>query len=295
MIPPRAILAAVNFSDTARVALVFAARLAQHCGAELHVLYAEHPLLDAAADHAGIRLGRNTHDELQRFIVGAWPAAQCSPESHVIAGAAVDVILDVAHRHHADLVVVGRCGMSGAERLVFGSTTEGLLRRTDLSVLIAPAEWMPPYPNALDLSGLGPLVAVVDLSDGPSIAAAKAACKLASILGTSLEIVHFVPDLAVLSRWRAHADACDRVAAARQEIEVLVRGLGCSVAVEMRVESNGGPNRLAEAAGHASDRAPIVVLGKKTPGSTGTGPRPIAYRVLSVAAVPVLMHVVDRN
>ena len=125
--------------------------------------------------------------------------------------------------------------------------------------------------------------------DGPSIAASNAACKLASILGTSLEIVHFVPDLAVLSRWRAHLDTCDRVAAARQEIEVLVRGLECSVAVEMRVESNGGPNRLAEAAGHASDRAPIVVLGKKTP-----GPRPIAYRVLSVAAVPVLMHV-DRN
>src|SRR5436190_17194006 len=112
MIPPRVILAAVNFSDTAWVALVFAARLAQHCGAELHVLYAEHPLLDAAADHAGIRLGRNTHDELQRFIVGAWPAAQCSPVSHVIAGAPVDVILDVAHQHHADLVVVGRCGMS---------------------------------------------------------------------------------------------------------------------------------------------------------------------------------------
>src|SRR5256885_10769918 len=40
--------------------------LAQHCGAELHVLYAENPLLDAAANHAGIRLGRDTHNELQR-------------------------------------------------------------------------------------------------------------------------------------------------------------------------------------------------------------------------------------
>src|SRR6187401_1189756 len=86
MIPPRAILAVVNFSDTARVALVLAARLAQHCGADLHVLYVEDPLLDAAADHAGIRLGRETREELQQFIVGAWPAAQCSPQSHVIAG-----------------------------------------------------------------------------------------------------------------------------------------------------------------------------------------------------------------
>src|SRR5436190_9153822 len=67
MIPPRAILAAVNFSDTARVALAFAARLAQHCGAELHVLYAENPLLDAAADHAGIR--PRACDEPLQFVV----------------------------------------------------------------------------------------------------------------------------------------------------------------------------------------------------------------------------------
>ena len=53
MIPPRAILAPVDFSDTARAALVLAARLAQHCGADLHVLYVEDPLLVAAAHHAG--------------------------------------------------------------------------------------------------------------------------------------------------------------------------------------------------------------------------------------------------
>jgi nucleotide-binding universal stress UspA family protein len=297
MIPPRAILAPVDFSDTARAALVLAARLAQHCGADLHVLYVEDPLLVAAANHAGIRLGRETHEELQRFIAGAWPAAQCSPQSHVIAGAPVDVILDVAHQHRADLVVVSSCGMSGAARLVFGSTTEGLLRRTDVSVLIAPAEWMPPHPDALDLSGLGPLVVMVDLSDDPSISAAKAACKLASILGSSVEIVPVVPDLAVQSRWRAHADTAvrERVAAARQEIELLIRGLGRSVAVEMRVEASVMPSQLAEAAGRDSDRAPILVLGKKATGSTRARSGATAYRALSMATVPVLMHVAGHN
>lgn len=295
MIPPRAILAAVDFSDTSRVALILAARLARHCGAELHVLHAEDPLLNAAADHAGIDLAGETDEELQRFIAGAWPAAQCSPRSHVIAGAAVDVILALAHEHRADLVVVGSRGMSGAEKLVFGSTTEGLLRRADVSVLVAPAGWMPPHPDALDLSGLGPLVAAVDLSDDPSVAAAKAACTLASVLGTSVEIVHVVPAMAVLGRWRAHADAAvrDRVAAAGQELELLIRGLGCSVPVEMRVEAGAVPNRLAEAAGPARDRTPILVLGKKAPGSKGAAPGTIAYRVLSLATVPILMHVAD--
>ena len=39
MIPPRTILAAIDFSDASTTALVFAARLARHCQARLHVLH----------------------------------------------------------------------------------------------------------------------------------------------------------------------------------------------------------------------------------------------------------------
>lgn len=194
MIPPRAILAAVSLSETSRVALVLASRLAQHCGARLHVLYVEDPLLDAAARHAGIDLATKTCLELERFIADACPAAHGSPQTHVIAGPAVDVILDVAHRHRVDLVVVDSGRMSSAERLVFGSRTEGLLRRADVSVLVAPAEWTLAQPDTPDLFGLGPLVAVVDQSDQQSVAATKAACQLAAALGASVEIVHVVPE-----------------------------------------------------------------------------------------------------
>ena len=300
--PPRTIVAAIDFSDASRVALVLAARLARHCRSQLHVLHAEHSLLGAAADHAGIDLARETHEELQRFIAAAPPAAECSPRSHVIDGAAVDVILDVAHRSRADLVVVGSRGLSGAEKLVFGSTTEGLLRRAGVSVLVAPAEWVPPHPDAPDLSGTGPIIAGVDLPEPsvaglsePSVAGATAACKLAAVLGTSVEIVHVVPDLAVLSRWRAHADTAvrDRIAAARQDLESVMRSLGCSVPVELRIEAGAVPNRLAEAAAPTRGRAPILVLGKKAPGSTGAAPGTTAYRVLSLASVPVLMYVAD--
>lgn len=294
MMPPRTIVAAIDFSDASRVALVLAARLARHRRSALHVLHVDHPLLDVAADRAGIDLATETHEELRRFIAAATPAAECSPQLHVIAGAAVDVILNVAHQHQADLVVVGARGMSGAQQLVFGSTTEGLLRRADVSVFVAPAGWVPPRPNSLDLSGTGPIVAGVDLSD-PSVACANAACALASVLGTSVEVVHVVPDLAVLSRWRAHAETAvrDRVAAARQELEHVVRSLGCSVPVEVRVEAGAVPDRLAAAAAPARDRAPILVLGKKAPGAKGAAPGTTAYRVLMLASVPVLMYVSD--
>ena len=171
--PPRAILAAVSFSDSSRVALVLAARLARHCDAELHVLHVEDPLLAAAARYEGIDLSTETYVELQRFVAGAWPAAQCLPQTHVLAGAAVDVILDVAHRHRADLVVVDSGRMSSVERSVFGSTTKGLLRRADVSVLVAPTEWTPPQPDTADLSDLGPLVVVVDLADPKSVPATR--------------------------------------------------------------------------------------------------------------------------
>ena len=230
------------------------------------------------------------HAELQRFVAGAWPAAHCLPQTHVLAGTAVDVILDVAHRHRADLVVVDSGRMSSAERRVFGSTTEGLLRRADVSVLVAPAEWTPPQPDAPDLSDLGPLVVVVDPSDPRSVPATKAACELASVLGTSVEIVRLVPDREA-SDLAAQRDA---MADARAELELLIRELGCSVPVEIRVEAGAVAHRLAEAAGPTGNRAPMLVLGKTAPSSKGGWPGAIVNRVLSGGTVPILMYVADQ-
>ncbi len=198
MIPPRVILAAVTFSDASRVALVLAARLARHCGAELHVVHAEDPLLNQAADRAGFDLAWETRLALRRLIRDAWPAARCSPQAHVVGGSPVRAILDTAHQHGADLIVISRCGRSTVERLVFGSTTEALLRQADVSVLVTPPDWLPPDPDAADLSGAGPLLAVAERSFDGSGAAAAAASRLASALGTSVEVVHDVSGVAVV-------------------------------------------------------------------------------------------------
>jgi nucleotide-binding universal stress UspA family protein len=236
------------------VELVLAARLARHCGADLHVLYVEDPLLDAAARHVGVDLARDTERELQRFVADAWPAPLCSPQLHVVAGSAVEVTLQVAHREGVDLIVVDGARISGAEKLFFGSRTERLLRRADVSVLVAPAEWRPPPADAADLSSLGPVFAIVDLSDQPSDAT-RAACELASVLGTSVEVVQIVPDAetpATLTK------------------------------------------RLAEAAGDGADRAPILVLGKQGPGSRRGRPGALVNRVLASGTVPRLLYVAEQ-
>ncbi len=292
MIPPRVILAPVDFSDQSRKALVFAARLARQTGAALHVLHAQDPLLAEGARQAGYDLTRETEEELRRFLAGASPASDLAPHLDVVTGPAVDTIVNAAHHLGADLVVVGSQGMSGAERLVFGSTSEGLWRRAPASVLVTPATWSPARSTTADLSGTGPVVAAVDFS-APAVSAAKAACRLASALNTTLEIVHVVAEPSVLTRWRVHAEAAlrERIAETRTQLDAVAETVACDVPVQLRVETGGVPRCLADAAAPSDSRRPILVLGRRAPGEKGGPPGSTAYRVLTLANVPVLMHV----
>ena len=294
MIPPRVILVPVDFSDPSRTALLFAARLARQTGAALHVLHAQEPLLAEGARVAGFDLARDTEDELGRFLAAASLPSEAAPHLHVATGPAVDVIVHTAERLEADVIVVGSHGMSGAERIVFGSTTEGLLRRAPSSVLVTPALWSPARSGVPDLSGTGPVIAAVDFS-AAAVEAAKAACRLASALKTTLEIVHVVPELPVLVRWRGHAEAAvrDRAAAARQQLDTVAVSVACGVPMEVNVGTGAVANRLADAAASSSSRRPILVLGRRAPGEKGGSPGSTAYRVLMLAKVPVLMHVAD--
>jgi nucleotide-binding universal stress UspA family protein len=155
VIAPRTILAAVNFSDGSRAPLALAAQLARRYRAEPHVLFVEDPLLDAGATRNGIDLAAASRAELRRLIWNEWPAPECPPQLHVAAGPEVDVVLDVAREHGADLIVVGDRQLSRLERLVFGSFTERLMRRSDVSVLIAPAGWTPPDTETRDAAAAG--------------------------------------------------------------------------------------------------------------------------------------------
>jgi nucleotide-binding universal stress UspA family protein len=291
MIPPRTILAATDFSDASRAAIGLAARLARHCRAALHIVHAEDPLLAAAARQSGFDLGQQTREELQQLVASVPPAAECAPQLHAPTGSAVEAILRVAEAEQADLVIAGSRGMSGAAKLVFGSTTEGLLRRSAVPVLVVPPRWTPPRAQSTDLAGVGPLIAGIDMTE-ESRDAARAACRLASTLGTAVEAVHVVPPLAVPARWQPHATRAleDRASSARTELEAVVRQVACGAPITWRVETGDVADRLASIAA-PSERAPLLVLGKKAPRSRGGAPGTVAYRVLSIAQVPVLMYV----
>jgi nucleotide-binding universal stress UspA family protein len=186
-------------------------------------------------------------------------------------------------------------GMSGAERAVFGSTTEGVLRKADVSVLVVPDGWRPPRPDRSDLTGTGPIVAGLDQTM-PAFAATAAASRLAALLGTSVDAVHVVPPLPVLSRWSAHAEAAvrERTQAVRAELTSALRHLPADAPVTLHVESGRVAERLAVAVAPAAGRHPLLVLGRRTRNERGGAPGATAYRVLSMSQVPVLMFLSDQ-
>ena len=291
MIPPRAVFAAVDFSDASRVALAFAGRLATHTGADLHVLHADDPLLEAAARLRGVDLAHEAHDELAAFTTAAIGPAARPPHHHVVTGPAVEVICTIAERESCEVIVLGARGMSGASRMMFGSTTEGVLRRADRSVFVVPDDWMPPRPEAPGLAGMGPIVAAVDFS-APAFAAARAAAALATVLDTTVEAVHVVPPLPVPQRWSAYAESAvqRRVDESASELAHVLRGAGHDAPMPLRVVTGRVAEHLAEAVEPSPRRHPILVMGRRSYGERGGAPGSTAYRVLTLARVPVLMY-----
>lgn len=294
MIPPRVVLAAVDFSESSRAALSFAARLARHANGRLHVVHAQDPLLAHAARAAGVDIDAETRAELSAFMQSAPPAGDWSPFQEVADGPAVSVLCDAATRENADVIVVGAHGMSGIGRLMFGSTTEGVLRGADRSVLVVPDSWTPPRPDADDLSGMGPVVAGVEPTPA-AIAAAHAAHDLASLLSTSLQLLHVVPSPSVLSRWSAHAETAqrERLDDARDRLRQAA-AMRNVTPEKIRVTSGPVAEALADAVREEGNRHPLLVLGRRTRAERGGTPGSTAVRVLTLAQVPVLMYLPDR-
>jgi nucleotide-binding universal stress UspA family protein len=294
MIPPKVVLAAVDFSESSRRALTFAARLARHADARLHVVHAQDPLLANAARAAGVDIDAETRAELSGFMQSAPPSGDWSPFQEVADGPAVAVVCDTADRINADVIVVGAHGMSGIGRLMFGSTTEGMLREADHSVLVVPDSWTPPRSDADDLTGVGPVIAAVEPTPA-AFTAAHAARDLAKMIGAGFELRHVVPAASVLSRWSRLADAAQRQrldeARVRLKNAVTVRDISPD-----KIDVTSGPvaEQLAEAAREGGDRHPLLVLGRRTRAERGGTPGSTAVRVLTLAEVPVLMYLPDR-
>ena len=142
MMRPPSVICPVDFSEPSRSALRYAAAIADHFGARLTVLAVDDPMLRAATATVGVpSLASDTDRALRRFCTETLPTVGSGPktiEFRVAVGMPAPENLREARRLQADLIVISSRGRSGIRKIVFGSTTERVLRETSVPVLVTP-------------------------------------------------------------------------------------------------------------------------------------------------------------
>lgn len=143
MLEIKLILCPVDFSEFSVRAYLYALSLADHYGAKLvaqHVVeLARYPYADYVAstgDYAEFcqTLHDGAEQRLKEFLKAHSHEATHS-QSVVHEGAAPDCILSYAEKCKADLIVIGTHGRRGYDRVVLGSVTNRVMRRTSCPVL----------------------------------------------------------------------------------------------------------------------------------------------------------------
>ena len=272
MMPPRRVLVGVDGLEGSRAALVFAARLAIHCGAELDLLHvvAPHELESRDGRTARCRDLREKLDGLLRSSVAAPPV---NVRSHLVEGNAGDVIVHIAMREAADVIVLG--ASDRPEPSAPGRTLQSVLRHSPVPVFVIPPDWSPPCPDQNDLRGLGPVLVGLNLTC-PAIDAALGACRLAQALMTEVTLVH-APTGDQRDR---NIDDVERVVAS-----IRVRTMA---PVHLALAAGGVPEMLAR---HSQPQPhSLIVLGRAVGTHADTHPCAIAMRTLSLSRQPLLLH-----
>ena len=144
--PFRRVLCAVDFSHDSARAMEYAASFARQAAGRLSVLHVvepmpigHDPMLGTGFDLAGyeLRLEESGRAQLRTFAPDS-TAAGCEVETMLTRGRAYKEILRIAAERQSDLIVVGVHGRNALDRLVFGSTTEQIIRRASCPVLAVP-------------------------------------------------------------------------------------------------------------------------------------------------------------
>jgi nucleotide-binding universal stress UspA family protein len=192
------ILCPVDFSGHSRLALDYATVLARWYEAEVVALHAYSVAMVPATIGAmpamttvGVPLTREEIERDLETFVRPLQAAHVKTRVTVATGGPARTILETADRIQASLIVMGTHGASGFERLVLGSVTEKVLRKTRCPVLVVPRRADAP-------AGPKPffrrVLCAVDFSPC-STKAVSWALSLAEEAGGALTFVHVVEGL----------------------------------------------------------------------------------------------------
>jgi len=251
------------------------------------VLYVNDPLLRAAARQAYGNerpLIEQSRAELVRFVSRALRGSERMPPI-VGAGVPASQILATAKRLRSDLIVIGTQGLSGVQKLIFGSTTEQVLRRTTIPVLAVPPQTTRRSRSRRPLT-VDAIIVPIDLAGEYASDAVRGAV-IARMFNVPVRLVHVLTPIQTPSWIQRIGIPTDRqrMAKATRALERLTRQLGAGVRASCSVVLGDPAHEIARLAQRGS---PLLVMSLR--GTRGIWGRrgAIAYRVLTHAATPVL-------
>ena len=287
---PTSILCPVDFSAHSERALRHAVALAGAWHAHLTVLTVNDALLvDAAAAAGYTGTLRDQSEAALLALLDRVPAhtTRVLPAIDVATGAAADEIMLAVARAHADLVVMGTQGLGGTSKLMFGSTTERVIRAARVPVLAVPSY----TPECLSVQGgvtrfaVGSVVAAVALEplDGAVTAVAST---WAAACGATLVLAHVCGE-APAPAWWPFADRPAPLAsldAARTQVQALAATLATTPAPHVDVRRGAVPAVIAEI---TRDRAAGLLVVSRGGAEHRLGA--VAYRIMCEADLPTLV------
>jgi nucleotide-binding universal stress UspA family protein len=172
----RHVLCPVDLSGAAAKALRYAAALSSALGAELTVLFVD----SVATEH----LQDGESHDLSAFIAATIGLAD---DIHQIQlqGEPTNEILRTSAALDCDLIVMGTHGRSGMQRLLLGSVSENVLRRSPTPVLVVPLAMA----KREDLARVDSLICAVDFAEGAQ-RIVEYAVFVAAATGARLVVAH---------------------------------------------------------------------------------------------------------
>jgi nucleotide-binding universal stress UspA family protein len=199
------ILCPVDFSEFSRHALHYATALAKWYRAPLTLLHVQPVMAIPAGPPEVMPVFVMTRDQQQQLLeslrkeVAEEVGEAVLTHVDVVEGNAAREIVARAQSGHADLIVMGTHGASGFERLLLGSVTEKVVRKSPCPVLTVP-------PRTPDATPVPPLfkriLCAVDFSP-TSMRALKYATSLAEEADGCLTVAHvFELEGSMPENWR---------------------------------------------------------------------------------------------
>jgi universal stress protein A len=142
----KSILCPIDFSDFSAAAYQYALSQAEYYNARILALHVvelwKYPFADYAgqeANYAKFSSALNVGGEVQLFVK-QYSAGGLQPDIVTHQGSAPNCILSFAQRENIEVIVMGTHGRRGFDRMLFGSTTDRVIRKASCPVLVVSVD-----------------------------------------------------------------------------------------------------------------------------------------------------------